>query len=80
MATAPEKIQHKTFQGRIIQKNDTSTNWAKATTFVPLKGEIIIYTDLNQIKIGDGTTSVINLPFKDVEYTDTEVENLYNAV
>ena len=44
-----------------------------------LKGEIIIYTDLNQIKIGDGTTSVINLPFKDTEYTDIEIESLWNA-
>lgn len=30
---------------RIIQKHDSSANWAKATTFVPLKGEIIIYDD-----------------------------------
>ena len=64
---------------RTQQKNDTSTNWAKATTFVPLKGELIIYTDIGQFKVGDGTTTVVNLPYKDVEYTDTEVENLYNA-
>jgi len=30
---------------------------------VPLKGEIIIYTDLNKIKIGDGVTVVGNLEF-----------------
>ena len=64
---------------RTQQKNDTSTNWAKATTFVPLKGELIVYTDIGQFKVGDGVTSVVNLPYKDVEYTDTEVENLYNA-
>ena len=64
---------------RTQQKNDTSTNWAKATTFVPLKGELIVYTDIGQFKVGDGTTTVVNLPYKDVEYTDTEVENLYNA-
>ena len=69
----------KEIKARTQQKNDTSTNWAKATTFVPLKGEIIIYTDIGQFKVGDGVTSVVNLPYKDVEYTDTEIENLYNA-
>ena len=48
---------------RIIQKHDSSANWAKATTFVPLKGEIIIYDDLGKIKIGDGATKVNDLPF-----------------
>ena len=69
----------KEIKARTQQKNDTSTNWAKATTFVPLKGELIVYTDIGQFKVGDGVTSVVNLPYKDVEYTDTEVENLYNA-
>ena len=69
----------KEIKARTQQKNDTSTNWAKATTFVPLKGELIVYTDIGQFKVGDGTTTVVNLPYKDVEYTDTEVENLYNA-
>lgn len=52
-----------TFQGRIIQKHDTKANWDKATNFVPLKGEIIIYDDLKKIKIGDGATKVGNLVF-----------------
>ena len=69
----------KEIKARTQQKNDTSTNWAKATTFVPLKGELIVYTDIGQFKVGDGVTSVVNLPYKDVEYTDTEIENLYNA-
>ena len=56
---------------RIIQKHDSSANWAKATTFVPLKGEIIIYDDLGKIKIGDGATKVNDLPFFDtVEIID----------
>ena len=50
---------------RIIQKHDSSANWAKATTFVPLKGEIIIYDDLGKVKIGDGTTKVNDLQFLD---------------
>ena len=48
---------------RIKQKTDTSTNWAKATNFVPLKGELIVYSDLKKIKIGDGTTKVNDLAF-----------------
>lgn len=48
---------------RITQKCDTSVNWEKATNFTPFKGEIIVYTDLNQFKIGDGETNVRDLPF-----------------
>ena len=56
-------MANKTFQGRIVQKHDTEANWKKATNFVPLKGEIIVYDDLNKIKIGDGTTKVEDLAF-----------------
>lgn len=64
-------MANKTFQGRIVQKHDTKANWDKATNFVPLKGEIIIYDDLNKIKIGDGTTTVVNLPYSTtINYND----------
>lgn len=53
----------KTLTTRVQQKSDTSANWAKATNFTPLKGEIIVYTDLNKIKIGDGVTKVGVLEF-----------------
>lgn len=56
-------MANKTFQGRIVQKHDTEANWKKATNFVPLKGEIIIYDDLNKIKIGDGATKINDLKF-----------------
>lgn len=56
-------MANKTYQGRIIQKHDSSANWAKAINFIPLKGEIIVYDDLNKIKIGDGTTKVNDLDF-----------------
>ena len=56
-------MANKTYQGRIVQKHDSSANWAKATNFIPLRGEIIIYDDLNKIKIGDGTTKVNDLDF-----------------
>lgn len=56
-------MANKTFQGRIVQKHDTKANWDKATNFVPLKGEIIVYDDLKKIKIGDGATKVGSLAF-----------------
>ena len=56
-------MANKTFQGRIVQKHDTKANWEKATNFIPLKGEIILYDDLNEIKIGDGTTKINDLDF-----------------
>lgn len=60
----------KTIKTRVQNKIDTSTNWAKAISFVPLKGEIIIYSDLNQFKIGDGVSNVNDLPFGCVEVID----------
>ena len=64
-------MANKTFQGRIVQKHDTKANWDKATNFIPLKGEIIIYDDLNKIKIGDGTTTVVKLPYSTtINYND----------
>lgn len=47
-------------------KNDTSTNWAKATTFKPLAGEILVYdagTATPKLKVGDGSTLATSLPF-----------------
>ena len=51
------------YNSRVIQKHDTSDNWSKATDFIPLSGEIIVYDDLRKIKIGNGTTKVNDLPF-----------------
>lgn len=56
-------MANKILKTRVQNKHDTSANWAKATTFVPLAGEVIVYDDLNKFKIGDGTTTVVNLPF-----------------
>lgn len=56
-------MANKTFQSRIVQKHDTQANWEKATNFIPLKGEIIVYDDINKIKIGDGTTKINDLKF-----------------
>lgn len=56
-------MSEKKLTTRIQQKTDTKANWDKAINFVPLKGEFIIYSDLNKMKVGNGTTFVGNLPF-----------------
>lgn len=51
-------------------KKDTLENWNKAKNFVPKENEIIVYTDLEKKKIGDGKTLLNNLPFVDqYDYT-----------
>ena len=57
-----------TIKTRIQLKYDTENNWNKAIHFVPLRGEVIIYaaddlTPFSRIKVGDGTTPVVDLPF-----------------
>ena len=57
-----------TIKSRIQLKNDTEAHWRKAVRFIPLLGEIIIYsTDEShpffRLKVGDGITTVNNLPF-----------------
>ena len=69
-------MAEKKLKTRIQQKADTSANWGKATAFVPLKGEYIYYSDLHKAKVGDGTTTVGNLPFLTVDkfsYTKNDV-------
>lgn len=59
----------KIIKSRQQQKTDVSTNWKTAgdNGFIPKKGEIIVYGDLNKIKIGDGTTNVNELSFVEEE-------------
>lgn len=78
-------MSNNTVKARIQLKNDTEANWARAQNFVPLPGEIIIYsaddfTPFSRIKIGDGQTSVVNLPFLhatalNIQYNTTEYWN-----
>ena len=48
-------------------KKDTSINWSKAKNFIPKENEVIIYTDLDKKKIGNGKTLLHELPFVDLE-------------
>lgn len=58
----------KELNSRIIHKHDSASNWAKATNFIPKQGEIVVYDkdstySYERFKIGDGVTTVNNLPF-----------------
>lgn len=75
-----------TIKTRIQLKSDTEANWNKAgpkdgsNGFVPLLGELIVYTadathPFSRLKMGDGQTNVVNLPFIDSgTINGTEVE------
>lgn len=54
---------------RPIQKHGTTAEWNLATSFIPYEGEIVLYTDVFKIKVGDGATTVVNLPFYEEEIT-----------
>ncbi len=62
------------------QKRGTSAEWALATNFKPLEGELIIYTDINKFKIGDGNNFVNDLPFANATPTATDENNDGNIV
>ena len=65
-----------TIKTRIQLKSDTEANWNKAGPkdgslgFIPLRGELIIYSAdethaFSRLKIGDGQTNIVDLPFVD---------------
>lgn len=56
-----------TVKARIQLKNDTEVNWSKSR-FIPLKGEVIIYSTDDthpfcRLKVGNGETNINDLPF-----------------
>ena len=74
-------MAEKTLNTRIVHKHDTEANWNLATNFIPKRGELIIYdTDAThnavRIKIGNGTTKVINLPFTVAPITNAEIDTI----
>lgn len=70
-------MAEKRIYGRAVQKHDLEKNWIKATNFIPMAGEIIVYDrddnvadeslkgtcSYERIKIGDGVQNVNDLPF-----------------
>lgn len=83
-----------TVNARIQLKRDTTANWNAARGFVPMAGEIIIYTDYSSyqkevngriktilipgIKIGDGGAYVQDLPFVDEDLRDILMDHINN--
>ena len=83
-----------TINARIQLKRDTTANWNAARGFVPMAGEIIVYTDYSSyqkeingqiktilipgIKIGDGGAYVQDLPFVDEDLRDTLMDHINN--
>lgn len=63
---------------------DTTANWAKQTSLVSVRGAIYIYsdyrddngTDIPYLKIGDGTSYVVDLPFVGKLYDDHLVDTV----
>lgn len=49
-------------------KKDIAQNWNKAKNFIPKENEVIIYTDLNKKKIGNGKDKLNDLPFVSLEF------------
>lgn len=81
-----------TIKTRIRLKSDTEANWNKAgpkdgsAGFVPLAGELIVYSadtahPFSRLKVGDGSTNVVNLPFIDsgtLNGNETEIVKAVN--
>ena len=70
-------MKEKALNTRIQHKHDIEANWNQAVNFIPKAGEIIVYDadtqyDYPRIKIGDGTTSVVNLKFTDAGKADKD--------
>ena len=77
-------MAEKNISSRIIHKHDIEANWLKAVNFIPKQGELIVYDidsthDYERIKIGDGTTVVISLPFANEIITNDEIDEICGA-
>lgn len=74
-----------TINTRIQNKHDTEVNWTKATNFIPKQGEIIVYDkdgtmDIERIKVGDGVSTVNNLPFIFEPVTREDIDAICGVV
>ena len=81
--TPVEKI----VKSRIVHKHDSEANWNNVPTFIPKNGEFIVYDkdsthDYARLKMGDGITTIKNLPFISVSEAEltTILNNLQNQI
>ena len=83
-----------TMNTRIKLKRDTTANWNNAFDFIPLAGEVVVYTDYKKttriignqevevdvpgIKIGTGNAYIQDLPFVDEELRNKLMSHIDN--
>lgn len=63
--------------GSGVCEYNTQTYWDAQTTYIPAASTIIIYSDIDKMKIADGILAVPKLPWWEEEYTNSEIENLW---
>ena len=80
-----------TIKTRILARRDTTANWDAAIGFIPMQGEIIIYTDHDTmlvdgvavnvpgIKIGSGNAYVQDLAFVGELERDVILDHIENT-
>lgn len=61
-------------------KYDTSEGWANNLEYIPKEGELIIYTDLPAIKVGDGLAYAVDLPFVNDDIRDMLFDHIRDTV
>lgn len=76
-------MAEKNLKARIVHKHDIEENWLKATNFIPMQGEIVVYDidgnyPYERFKIGDGVTVVSSLPFVVSVISDDTIDNICN--
>ena len=76
-------MANKILKSRVILKHDIEENWLKATNFIPLRGEVVVYDpdntyDYARFKIGDGITqadgTVVGTKVNDLPFVTDNIE------
>ena len=60
---------------RLCQRNDTEANWQSYNPIL-MKGEVAFSTDIYNLKIGDGVSHWIDLPYYMEPLSAEEIEAL----
>jgi hypothetical protein len=72
-------------KARVSQLCKTEAEWSRLPDFVPLQGEVIVFSQDNKhkyarLKIGDGSTPLRNLPFFIDSSINDYIANHYGMV
>ena len=83
------ELNAKKYNLKSIPFHATETEWStEHLNYIPKQGEIVVYDkddtyNYERIKVGDGLTSIVNLPFylaSEIDYVLGKLEALENAV